>query len=472
MVDISRERAEESPPKKTRFVLRGRVVDPKDIARFEKRLLTKGKAVYDGKGGTEQEPIEDLAYDTPSEGEGYPYPEPFGLHTSAASGSRSEHTYSQHNKPRASDTFSKSAPSDATSYTQLPDETQGDLKIEKVHGFGLCWTFPCLGVASEEEMPLNLDGIPVVIPVRSRYPLMSLASPPPDPFPHKISPIQDVPEEDAVKILGLFSEAIGFYILINGSIQVIMPDDFDFEEGLSRLPCEVGGLKVSFIRQSVYPTAGFEASSSIDSSDASMSDLGTSPLLNQPNEASVIKTGGANVTARFKCESRSSIGVFMAGRRSTGFHEGKFGVLVQLRYAGGQTFATVPTHLLTAAMSDSKTGIIEPQDWTPMVRVQIRACNLELGAVARSIPHRVRDDAGVRAGQSGTPVCVVDSSDETGGTPVAKVAGFASFVQMVSDVQRFDLEGDKLYKRLQEGRVAFYGAFRLPSELTDEYTIV
>jgi hypothetical protein len=64
------------------------------------------------------------------------------------------------------------------------------------------------------------------------------------------------------------------------------------------------------------------------------------------------------------------------------------------------------------------------------------------------------------------------SGDENNTRPVAKVAGFASFVQMSSDVQRYDLEGDKLYKRLQEGRVAFYGAFKLPPELQEGYRII
>lgn len=79
-------------------------------------------------------------------------------------------------------------------------------------------------------------------------------------------------------------------------------------------------------------------------------------------------------------------------------------------------------------------------------------------------------------------MCVLDqtgrAADGSGGVggacapPVAKVAGFASFVQMSSDVQRYELEGDKLYKRLQEGRVAFYGAFELPPELREGYRII
>ncbi|VBB84155.1 Putative protein of unknown function [Podospora comata] len=42
MLQIMREREAQDPSKQTRFILRGRPVDPKDIARFEKRHQKKG----------------------------------------------------------------------------------------------------------------------------------------------------------------------------------------------------------------------------------------------------------------------------------------------------------------------------------------------------------------------------------------------------------------------------------------------
>lgn len=100
----------------------------------------------------------------------------------------------------------------------------------------------------------------------------------------------------------------------------------------------------------------------------------------------------------------------------------------------------------------------DPSTWTSLV--------------ARSILYRVHPDYPTRGGQSGVPVCVVSEDPGDTGSHSVKVAGFASFVQMVSDVQKYDLEGDKLYKRLQEGRVAFYGAFQVPQELRDGYQIL
>ncbi len=128
---------------------------------------------------------------------------------------------------------------------------------------------------------------------------------------------------------------------------------------------------------------------------------------------------------------------------------------------------------LSAAPADPRD---DPATWTVLV--------------ARSILYRVRNDSAVRGGQSlsGTPLCVIDRTagpaaaaaggggggGTSGNQPVvAKVAGFASFAQMSSDVAKsYDMEGDKLYKRLQEGRVAFYGAFEIPAELREGYRII
>ncbi|KAJ4300168.1 hypothetical protein N0V88_002837 [Collariella sp. IMI 366227] len=64
MIKTMREREAENPPKETRFVLRGRVVDPKDIARFEKRAQKKG-TMKEGSPIECDEVVEDLVYGTP-----------------------------------------------------------------------------------------------------------------------------------------------------------------------------------------------------------------------------------------------------------------------------------------------------------------------------------------------------------------------------------------------------------------------
>jgi hypothetical protein len=42
MIKTKRRRERGNPPKDTEFTLRGRPIDPKDIARFEKRAIKKG----------------------------------------------------------------------------------------------------------------------------------------------------------------------------------------------------------------------------------------------------------------------------------------------------------------------------------------------------------------------------------------------------------------------------------------------
>ncbi len=90
--------------------------------------------------------------------------------------------------------------------------------------------------------------------------------------------------------------------------------------------------------------------------------------------------------------------------------------------------------------------------------------------VSRSILYRINSNGGAPGAHSGTAVCMQEELED--GSLRARVAGFSSFAQHVSDVQRFDLEGARLYTRLQEGRVAFYGAFEAPAKLRDEHSIV
>ncbi|KAK4663040.1 hypothetical protein QC763_600850 [Podospora pseudopauciseta] len=85
MLQIMREREAQDPSKQTRFILRGRPVDPKDIARFEKRHQKKG-TLKEGELAELQEPVEDLIYHTPS-------PEPTGYAYTATSDYGSTSSY-------------------------------------------------------------------------------------------------------------------------------------------------------------------------------------------------------------------------------------------------------------------------------------------------------------------------------------------------------------------------------------------
>jgi len=73
MIAIQRRREREN--KQTRFSLRGRPVDPRDITRFEKRAQKKGLLKDNEDPTYTEEDVEDLYYDTPPpEDEDYLFP--------------------------------------------------------------------------------------------------------------------------------------------------------------------------------------------------------------------------------------------------------------------------------------------------------------------------------------------------------------------------------------------------------------
>jgi hypothetical protein len=91
------------------------------------------------------------------------------------------------------------------------------------------------------------------------------------------------------------------------------------------------------------------------------------------------------------------------------------------------------------------------------------------GTVARSVLYRVNSSSMSPGSLSGTAVCVREERED--GTSCAKVAGFSSWAQPAA-YTRFDMDGPKLYSRLEDGRVAFFGAFQAPTELREHHRIV
>lgn len=49
------------------------------------------------------------------------------------------------------------------------------------------------------------------------------------------------------QILNTFSEALGFYLLINEFLQLVVPEGFDLEDAPGRYPLRFGGLRVSYV---------------------------------------------------------------------------------------------------------------------------------------------------------------------------------------------------------------------------------
>lgn len=89
--------------------------------------------------------------------------------------------------------------------------------------------------------------------------------------------------------------------------------------------------------------------------------------------------------------------------------------------------------------------------------------------VSRALLYRVHPDFDPPNGCSGTALYAEGVREN--GTLGPGIVGFQSFVQRSGHVQNFDMEGHALERRLQLGRVAFYGAFEVPAELK-QYDIV
>ncbi|KAF2851411.1 hypothetical protein T440DRAFT_467687 [Plenodomus tracheiphilus IPT5] len=89
--------------------------------------------------------------------------------------------------------------------------------------------------------------------------------------------------------------------------------------------------------------------------------------------------------------------------------------------------------------------------------------------ISRAILYRVHPDFDPPTGYSGAALYADGTRED--GSEGPGIVGFQSFVQRSGHVQDFDMEGPALEQRLKRGRVAFYGAFEVPTELK-EYTIM
>jgi hypothetical protein len=121
----------------------------------------------------------------------------------------------------------------------------------------LCGSWTCTPLEPDEPRnhPLTIANAPVVIPVEYQWPLIAGVTPPPDPRPSE--PIDcrgEIPLSMIRDVFLTFEGSTGFYLLINGLLQIIVPTDFDTTWASSHLPHKYGGLKVCYIEQTIDPT--------------------------------------------------------------------------------------------------------------------------------------------------------------------------------------------------------------------------
>lgn len=141
----------------------------------------------------------------------------------------------------------------------MPEDWQWDIEYDNFyaddgsqHG---CWTCTPFEADAPEDYPLTIARSPVVVPVEYRWPPISGLIPPPDPRP--AAPIDcraPIALELARDIFLTFYGSIGFYVLIDGLLQVVVPAHFDTAWASLHFPHKYGGLKVCYIERTFEPT--------------------------------------------------------------------------------------------------------------------------------------------------------------------------------------------------------------------------
>ncbi|CAN9260775.1 unnamed protein product [Alternaria alternata] len=338
--------------------------------------------------------------------------------------------------------------------SRLPADWMWDVEYHAAHARSAmqegCWSCTPLEPDEPKHYPLTIAKAPVVIPVEYQWPLTGGVAPPPDPRATSlIDSRAKIPLEAVRDIFLTFQGSLGFYVLLNGLLQVIVPKDFDTSWASSHLPHKFGGLKIGTIYESldkeaeIYPN-GFRHDVTLvkPTSPMVVKDI-TSPIpdlgwLNHDSWAS-LRQQSSSVKILADAEGSRSAKSIKSSRPSDVLVVGEGIFLNQKAAAGGSK--TLKDH-------DAST-------WKDLV--------------SRALLYRVFPDFDPPNGQSGTALYADGIRED--GTQGPGVVGFQSFVQRSGHVQNFEMEGPALERRLQLGRVAFYGAFEVPAELK-KYKIV
>ena len=142
---------------------------------------------------------------------------------------------------------------------ELPDYYKWDIEYEDTNStfVGRTGYWTCMPLQDDEpkQIPLSIAKAPVVLPVQYQWPPMGGVNPPPDPRPSDHIDCRAPLSLGAIRdIFRTFEDCIGFYVLINGLLQIIVPSAFDTVWASSHLPHKFGGLKVCYIEKTMEAT--------------------------------------------------------------------------------------------------------------------------------------------------------------------------------------------------------------------------
>jgi hypothetical protein len=241
----------------------------------------------------------------------------------------------------------------------------------KEHG---AWT--CLPMKGDASVyPLQIAKAPVVIPVQHRWPPMAGVVTPPDPRGTQLIDCRaDLPVEIIQDIFSTFKGCTGAYLLVNGYLQILVPDDFDMEWAASHYPHRFGGLKVSYIHDTRTPTMNSQrmfGSSTVTSSHRAGTKIPTmASRRHKPTPSNHIATRSPQLNDMIAARPSSSL-------RRTAKYSGRIGLQIK---KNDVPYLIMSTHVITQAMTHRDRisarlgrGRNElPADWMKRVEVLVR----------------------------------------------------------------------------------------------------
>lgn len=273
--------------------------------------------------------------------------------------------YTNQALPTTKDMNDKQNLEEDTIAAPLNDDLLLDMKLEEVHQFGKCWTCSPTDSLSTHEVPITISNVPVVIPVESQYPLRAPVSPPPDPHPKFIDPMAPLTDGIISEVFSVYEDALGFYLLINGQLQIIIPDDFEYEYALSHRPREFGGLEVSYIMESMTPTAGI-ASQVSEQVPQILTNTSMPPQSAPEFNAIDNQFPATHLDTILGMTIGSAIQASVKGSKLKDRFEGRVGLMTRV---GDRTFVTIPTHVVTSALTAAKSASFPGDSWINDVQI-------------------------------------------------------------------------------------------------------
>jgi hypothetical protein len=229
--------------------------------------------------------------------------------------------------------------------TLLPEEWKWDLKFQSgLVGSGATGVWTCTPFEPEDlvSYPLTIAEAPVVIPVEHRWPPMGGVNPPPDPRPLSLVDRRTTLSIEIVRdIFMTFEGCIGFYFLINGTLQLIVSEQFDTTLAASHLPHKYGGLRICYIKHDMQPTMLPTNQTTLDArSNSNMQRSAFSKLFRSSRPASIATTTATTLQLNDFIEARGSSG-----------QKQKYAGRIGLRVAKeGSQFLLMSSHVITEAI--------------------------------------------------------------------------------------------------------------------------